>query len=411
MGEWQGEALVAAALGLIVGAALCCLAVALARTRKPSFAVGRGAFTDRHGPGHAARAESGDSGPDLREAILHALARAARLLFNARDKEDAMTSALATLGEAVGADRVYVFKNHREECSGRLLASQQYEWCGPGVNPEIDNPAMQDMSYDEALPNWTPVLSSGRAVRGLVREMPLAERELLSAQDIVSIAVVPIFLDGAFWGMIGFDDCSRERQWTQAELDALEIAAGAIGGAIRGIEVEQELHRMVSTDSLTGVSSRRSFLKCARDAFEEAVKDDESLALLIMDLDHFKAVNDNHGHPVGDEALKLFARVCRSTVRNDDIIGRTGGEEFAVALLGADRERALALAENLRRRVESTLVPVETGEGVALTVSIGVATLDDERADFGRLLKLADDSLYRAKKAGRNRVVAWCQRA
>lgn len=411
MGEWQGEALLAAALGLIVGVVLCCLVIALYRKRKPSVVVARDAFTNQYGPGHSAHAGVDESGPDLREEILHALARAARLLLNARDKDSVMTSALATLGKAVGVDRVYVFENHRDKHTDRLLASMRYEWCGPGVKPEIDNEDMQDMSYDELLPNWTPVLASGQAIRGLVRDMATAERELLSLQDIVSIAVVPIFLDGAFWGMIGFDDCSRERQWSQAELDALEIAAGAIGGAIRGIEIEQELQRMVSTDSLTGVSSRRSFLKGARDAFESAVEEDGSLALLIMDLDHFKAVNDNHGHPVGDEALKLFARVCRSTVRNDDLIGRTGGEEFAVALLGADRDRALFVAENLRSRVESTLVPVETGEGFALTVSIGIATLDDEHRDFGGLLKLADDSLYQAKKAGRNRVVAWHQPA
>jgi diguanylate cyclase (GGDEF)-like protein/PAS domain S-box-containing protein len=340
-----------------------------------------------------------------REAILASLARGARLLFTARDKQEVMGRALGVLGEAVSADRVYVFENRQEEESSRLVADMRFEWCRAGIRAEIDNPDMQGMPYDEAIPDWQPLLESGQVVHGVVRELPQAERELLEAQDIVSILVVPIFMDGRFWGLIGFDDCTTARAWGQAEIDALQVAAGVIGGAIRAARTEEELRRLISTDSLTGLSSRRSFLRRARDLFQAARRSGSGLALMIMDLDHFKSVNDTWGHPVGDEALKAFARICRATLREDDLIGRTGGEEFAVVLRDIDSAPAGRLAESLRRRVEQT--PVELPDGsMNLTVSIGLVGLEEEVDSFGELLKRADDALYRAKRGGRNQVMS-----
>ena len=340
---------------------------------------------------------------EAREAILHALAKAARMLFSASDKDQVMEPALATLAQAVGADRVYVFENHRHPQTAKLLASQRYEWCGPDIKPELGNPAMQGMSYDQVIPNWRRVLESGEAVHGLVSEMPNPERDLLEPQAIRSIVVVPIFLDGKFWGQIGFDDCSRQRQWSQPEINALQIAAGVIGGAIHSIRVEEELRRLVSTDSLTGVRSRRAFLEQAGMLFEDAGDPEGSLALLLLDLDHFKAINDKHGHPVGDEALKRFARICCQSLRPDDLVGRTGGEEFGVLLRGVAHRRAIGLAEKLRRNVASE--PLEIGSvEVPLSVSIGVAVKGADENEFGSLLKRADDALYAAKKRGRNRV-------
>ncbi len=337
------------------------------------------------------------------EAILHALARAARMLFSETDKHAVMEPALAALGQAVGVDRVYVFENHRDRKTGELLASQRYEWCGPGIESELDNPAMQGMSYDRVIPNWRPILEAGDVVHGMVEEMVEPERSLLQPQNIQSIVVVPISLDGEFWGQIGFDDCSRRREWSQPEIDALEIAAGVIGGAIKSIQTEKELRRLVSTDSLTGVKSRRAFLERASASFEQVSQRNELMALFLLDLDHFKSINDNHGHPVGDEALRSFARICSQSLRSDDLVGRTGGEEFAVVLDSVDRKQALKLAEKLRRSVADETVRVNSVE-LQLTVSIGVAITEGDERDFGAVLKRADDALYVAKRSGRNRV-------
>lgn len=338
-----------------------------------------------------------------REAILHALARAARILFSAQGNDHVMPSALAVLGKAVSADRVYVFENHHDADSGELLASMRYEWARPGIRAEIDNPDMQDMSYDRLIPNWRALFEAREPVVGLAADMDDVERELIEAQQIKSILVVPIFLDGKFWGLIGFDDCTTEREWGQTEIDALEVASGTIGGAIRSMRAEEELRRLVSTDSLTGVSSRRAFLERASALLEQARGTGGDLSLLIMDLDHFKSINDRFGHPAGDEALVAFARICREVLRDDDLVGRTGGEEFAVVLKGADAERARKLAERLRRALDETALPSEAGD-LSLSVSIGVAPMADDETNLNHWLKRADDALYAAKRNGRNRV-------
>ncbi len=344
-----------------------------------------------------------DSERDSREAILAALARATRLLFNSRNKQVAMERALAELGEAVQADRVYVFENHRDSASGRLLSSQRHEWCAPRVEPQLDNPAMQDMAYDTVIPNFRAILERGQPVHGIVADLPEPERSLLQAQSILAIVVVPIVIDGEFWGQIGFDDCCQERRWTEAEINALGIAAATIGAAIRAIRAEQELADLANTDSLTGLSSRRLFLQKARALHREALQLDKQAALLVLDLDHFKSINDNHGHLVGDEALRWFAKTCRASLRDEDLVGRMGGEEFAVLLQGVAERDARAVAEKLCRQLESS--PLTTADQqIQLTVSIGLAVSHPDEQDFLGLLKRADQALYEAKRNGRNRV-------
>ncbi len=337
-----------------------------------------------------------------RESILAALASSARLMFNSEDHLDAMNRALESLGRSVDADRVYVFENYHDQ-HGELRATMRFEWVNDGIEAQIDNPDMQAMSYREAIPGWFSVLEAGEAVHGRVERMSEPERGLLQSQDILSIVVVPIVLDGHFRGMIGFDDCSRARDWSQAEIDALGIAAATIGAAIDGIRARQKLEYLVSTDSLTGLSSRRAFLEQARQIHREVLSDQASMALLIMDLDHFKLINDEYGHPVGDEALKAFARICRESLRPDDLIGRMGGEEFAVLLPRLDLQTARRLAEDLRLALEAAKIRLPEAE-LALTVSIGLALSDPADQEFSSLLKRADQALYQAKNGGRNRV-------
>lgn len=338
-----------------------------------------------------------------RETILHALARAARILFSAGGNDRVLPSALAVLGRSVGADRVYVFENHRDAATGELLASMRYEWCRPGISAQIANPDMQCMSYDRLIPDWRPIFEAREPVVGLVDDMPAAERELLRPQAIRSILVVPIFLDGVFWGLIGFDDCTRKRRWQLPEIHALEVAAGTIGGAIRSVRAEEELRRLVSTDSLTGVSSRRAFLERAGEILEAGRRRGGDLALLIMDLDRFKRINDRYGHPAGDAALKAFADICREVLRDDDLIGRTGGEEFAALLRDVDSRRAAAVADTLRRRVREA-TPRVGDERLELSVSIGLAIVPSRACSLDHVLKRADNALYAAKRNGRNRV-------
>lgn len=171
--------------------------------------------------------------------------------------------------------------------------------------------------------------------------------------------------------------------------------------------LEEELRRLASTDPLTGLYNRRRFQEAMDRELERARRYGHPLALLVADLDHFKRINDQHGHAAGDRALQIFADVCRLNLRSLDAVGRMGGEEFAILLPETDADGALLAAERIRAETEA--MTAEEKDVPAFTVSIGVATLTERPAEnetgvADRLFARADQALYRAKERGRNRV-------
>ncbi len=173
--------------------------------------------------------------------------------------------------------------------------------------------------------------------------------------------------------------------------------------------LEEELTRQAHVDYLTGVSNRRHFMACAEQELRRAKRYAESLAIFMIDIDHFKRVNDRHGHRAGDTVLVALARLCQATLRSFDILGRLGGEEFAVLLPETDGVEAVRVAERLREAIAVTRVPLGDGACVQITVSIGVAALTSPDDNVDVLLSCADAALYEAKNSGRNRVCrsAW----
>lgn len=164
------------------------------------------------------------------------------------------------------------------------------------------------------------------------------------------------------------------------------------------------------TDSLVDVYNRRYFDRRVEEEFERAYRYGLPLSILLLDVDHFKSINDTYGHQAGDFVLKNIGRVLMDTVRNTDIVARYGGDEICVIATVTGRESTVELAERLRSLVDATdIVPVDEGKGrhlIHVTVSIGVAALDRDIKTAGELLKRADIALYCAKSQGRNRVVA-----
>jgi diguanylate cyclase (GGDEF)-like protein len=181
-----------------------------------------------------------------------------------------------------------------------------------------------------------------------------------------------------------------------AEHAALAISNRRLMAALQG---------MASTDPRTGLSNTRAFDQMLQDALR-ARRDDETIAVLMLDLDHFKDFNDRYGHPAGDEALRAFADILRSCLRDGDVASRYGGEEFAVFLPNVDHMTALTIAERIRSRTETTLIALAPGISDRITVSIGLASAPNQANDRIALLRLADEALYEAKEAGRNRVVS-----
>ncbi len=166
-------------------------------------------------------------------------------------------------------------------------------------------------------------------------------------------------------------------------------------------QLEAELRRLARTDALTGLPNRRSFMETAAAV---ATRPIEPLALLMLDLDHFKTINDRFGHAVGDQALQAVTERCRDMLRDSDVIARVGGEEFAVLMPGTGRAAAVAVAERLREAVGRSRLPIGDGR-VAITTSIGGTVAEPADTGVDVVLQRADRALYAAKAAGRNRVV------
>jgi diguanylate cyclase (GGDEF)-like protein len=164
---------------------------------------------------------------------------------------------------------------------------------------------------------------------------------------------------------------------------------------------ELELRQMASRDSLTGVLSRRAFKEEAQRMVALALRHHQALSCIAIDLDHFKSINDTYGHAAGDIVLARVAKACASEIRETDLLGRLGGEEFAVIMPQTGSESALEIAERLRVAIEGLLPEFGAG-AVAITASFGIAALDPTTRDLDTLLQHADAAMYEAKRAGRN---------
>ncbi|HEV2538078.1 MAG TPA: diguanylate cyclase [Frateuria sp.] len=180
--------------------------------------------------------------------------------------------------------------------------------------------------------------------------------------------------------------------------------------AARQFRRSRKLHRLAMTDPLTGIANRRHIEELARRALNDARAQGESLCVLVVDVDHFKAVNDAFGHAVGDQVLVRIAQACRQVLRRFDMLGRMGGEEFLIVLPDTSLEVALQMAERLRRKLES-LSLANLAPSLKVTASVGAAEADHESDDLSELIRRADTAMYRAKDAGRNRVETLAARA
>jgi diguanylate cyclase (GGDEF)-like protein len=192
---------------------------------------------------------------------------------------------------------------------------------------------------------------------------------------------------------IGF----AEERTREAELRASENALQFKDDLVK-------LQKMADTDYLTGLMNRRAFLAVAEDTVEFCRRYRRGMATLMIDIDHFKKINDVHGHAAGDDAIKRIAEIINQSIRSTDKAARFGGEEFVVLLREIDQETALRLAERIRDSIErATITHGETS--FAATVSIGVAINADGDRDVQDMIERADQGLYIAKKSGRNRTM------
>jgi diguanylate cyclase (GGDEF)-like protein len=190
---------------------------------------------------------------------------------------------------------------------------------------------------------------------------------------------------------------------TRADLPIMSIFAKQIGVSLERARLFQEVQSLALTDPLTGLQNRRSLFELGRVEFARAHRMNRAFCCMMLDLDHFKQVNDTYGHLVGDQVLREFARRCKTSVREVDLVGRYGGEELIILLPETDRKTAMQVAERLRASL--TAAPIRVGDQeIAMTVSIGVAAKDENTSQLDTLIARADQAMYIAKHKGRNRV-------
>ena len=180
-------------------------------------------------------------------------------------------------------------------------------------------------------------------------------------------------------------------------------------------EYQRQIHRLLAHDELTGLLTSKSFFSELRREAARSETEARPFCVLMMDIDHFKAVNDTHGHLVGSQTLEEVGALITGALRAGDVAARFGGEEFAAFLLNADCAQGLVAAERVRAAIEEHHFPAVrrgasggAGETLRITISLGVASFPDDARDPIELVELADTALYRAKNLGRNRVVAYC---
>lgn len=210
---------------------------------------------------------------------------------------------------------------------------------------------------------------------------------------------LPLTVEDTLLGMIWI----WGRDVRQSDLPILSIFARQVGISLERARLFQEVKNLAVTDPLTNLHNRRSLFDLGRIEFSRAERFNRPFSALMLDLDHFKQINDNYGHPAGDIVLQEFARLCREAVREIDLVGRYGGEELIILMPETDLATSTTVAERIRAHIEQGLTPQE-GRFEAITVSIGVAAKDENTVDLETLIARADQAMYIAKHRGRNRV-------
>ncbi|RMG60605.1 MAG: GGDEF domain-containing protein [Deltaproteobacteria bacterium] len=234
------------------------------------------------------------------------------------------------------------------------------------------------------------------------RDSPIRDPEWARRNGLVSFAGYPLVLRDELVGVMVF--FSRNRL-SETILEVMSLYASLATLAIRDAQLITEQKELALTDPLTKLKNRRYLGMYLEETLKVSRRYGDSLTVAMVDIDHFKKINDTYGHPVGDEVLASLAEILRSSVRESDLVVRYGGEEFTLVLQRTNRERAKNVLERIREDIAGRVFDTQAGK-LSLTVSIGYTTCDcnGEKVRMTRFLRVADAALYRAKEGGRNRV-------
>ncbi|CAG0985704.1 hypothetical protein ARNL5_02829, partial [Anaerolineae bacterium] len=276
-------------------------------------------------------------------------------------------------------------------------------------NASLITPPMpvNQLIRDEAIsdPSLCQVIRTGREfIVGDVNKDPPCDCIFYKMKEGGYVSF-PLLTNGATSGMVLMMKEEKD-YWSSKEIHKLLLVyIGLTASALQRVKLMDITRRAAMTDALTGAYNRRFFDEMLKQQIALAKRRNESLGLVIADLDYFKKVNDTYGHIVGDQVLQQIARIMKNSIRSSDVLARYGGEEFVIVMPSTDLTNALKKAEGIREHIESVRFNVDTfGRSIQITISIGVASFPEHGAEYDVLVAAADSALYKAKKGGRNRV-------
>ncbi|MBS9389535.1 MAG: EAL domain-containing protein [Dolichospermum sp. WA123] len=335
-----------------------------------------------------------------RDRLLQAVAEAANYLLAEMNYDLAIEKALAALGEATNVERVYLFQNHPHPVSGEMSISMQCEWIKSGA--ETSHSHWQNQSYQTpGLERWYSKLFQGETISDFTQIFSPEEQKLLMGDNIKSLLFVPLRLETQFWGCLGLVECKSERYWSKHEESSLITMAASISGARQRQQIEEKIRYQAMHDLLTGLPNRLRFNDILNQGIQKIIQQEESIAVMFLDLDRFKIINDTLGHTVGDDLLKIVAQRIRDTIRIEDVVARWGGDEFTIFLPRVTEiPPIIQIAKNILQTLEDAFYI--NGHELYISSSIGIALLGKDSPDAETLIQHADAALYYAKNEGRN---------
>jgi diguanylate cyclase (GGDEF)-like protein len=260
------------------------------------------------------------------------------------------------------------------------------------LTPFADHPQNAGLVIDSlsTLVSWVP---------GLPHHTALKILKLIGVTRTTSVCYLPLITEGKSMGVLWM--------WGEgiheSDMPTMSLFASQLAAALQNANLLTEVGRLAITDDLTGIYNRRYFFEMAEKKFAHAIKNKSPLSALLVDLDHFKKFNDSYGHVVGDQVLRASAQLMSSALRESDVLGRYGGEEFSIILPDTNNSAAIYVAERLLANVADVPIDTEAGK-LSIQLSIGIAGLSKETPTLHSLISRADQAMYIAKSAGRNRL-------
>lgn len=330
------------------------------------------------------------------------------LAFGSGELEPRVNHLLASLGKFLEVDRCYLILSEAQHGQDARL----FCWCANGVSALTDQHPVLASDPSAWWRQQCDALRSGAApmMIGQLAKLPehaQCERQRLAEHRVEALAIVAVRAQKAAHGWVGVDS-GQARRWSPDVAEQLQLVANLLVEMLEKDRLETELIEKSVTDPLTGLYNRRYLFERLEERLAENRRNGASVALALLDIDHFKPLNDTHGHAAGDQALKQVAALVRRQVRPFDVVCRFGGEEFLLLFVGSDLQQACLITERILADLRQHTF--QYGElSMQLTASAGVAALNDLDADERKaqtLIECADNRLYRAKRAGRDRLVA-----